>query len=122
MINEDRQTLETIAVLGRRRRLRKSQCSCAVSSTHLQGLPRQRRFRVVYLFSLQPTSVCSIHSMSMAAEMPFKISVSETDIELLRKKLEQVRFPDELEDAGWKYGTPLTFNASLDAGKWFRLA
>ena len=43
----------------------------------------------------------------MAEETPFKLSVPEAEIELLRQKLELVRFPDELEDAGWDYGVPL---------------
>ena len=43
----------------------------------------------------------------MAEEIPFKLSVPEAEIELLRQKLDLVRFPDELEDAGWDYGVPL---------------
>ncbi|KAI8989684.1 alpha/beta-hydrolase [Trametes punicea] len=45
--------------------------------------------------------------MATNAEQPFKISVPDADIELLRKKLELVRFPDEVENAGWDYGVPL---------------
>ena len=41
------------------------------------------------------------------SEQPFKIHVSDADIELLHKKLELARFPDELEDARWDYGAPL---------------
>ncbi|KZT67078.1 alpha/beta-hydrolase [Daedalea quercina L-15889] len=40
-------------------------------------------------------------------EQPFKVSVPDSDIELLRKKLELTRLPDELDDAGWDYGVPL---------------
>ena len=40
-------------------------------------------------------------------EQPFKLSVPDSEIELLRKKLELTRLPDELEDAGWDYGVPL---------------
>jgi len=40
-------------------------------------------------------------------ETPFKIAVPDEQLELLRKKLALVRFPDELEDAGWEYGAPL---------------
>ena len=43
----------------------------------------------------------------MATEQPFRISVSEADLELLHKKLELFRFPDELDGAGWDYGAPL---------------
>ncbi|EAU86115.1 epoxide hydrolase [Coprinopsis cinerea okayama7 len=40
-------------------------------------------------------------------EQPFKIAVSDSEIDLLRKKLELTRFPDELEEAGRAYGAPL---------------
>ncbi|KAI0358761.1 alpha/beta-hydrolase [Trametes cingulata] len=45
--------------------------------------------------------------MSAAAEVPFKVSVQEEELELLRKKLELTRFPDELDEAEWEYGVPL---------------
>ena len=41
------------------------------------------------------------------SEQPFKVHVSDAEIALLRQKLDLVRFPDELEDAGWDYGAPL---------------
>ena len=40
-------------------------------------------------------------------ETPFTISVSDDKLNLLRSKLELATFPDELEDADWKYGVPL---------------
>ncbi|THU85245.1 alpha/beta-hydrolase [Dendrothele bispora CBS 962.96] len=45
--------------------------------------------------------------MSTKEETPFKISVPDTQLELLRKKLDLVTFPDELEDSEWRYGAPL---------------
>ncbi|KAI0747811.1 epoxide hydrolase [Daedaleopsis nitida] len=44
--------------------------------------------------------------MSSSAQ-PFTLSVPDADLDLLRKKLELVRFPDELEGVGWDYGVPL---------------
>ena len=41
------------------------------------------------------------------AEQPFAVAVPDSDLELLHKKLELVRFPDELDEAGWDYGAPL---------------
>ena len=41
------------------------------------------------------------------SETPFTVQVAESDLELLRKKLELTRLPDELDDAGWDYGVPL---------------
>ncbi|KAH9947419.1 alpha/beta-hydrolase [Amylocystis lapponica] len=41
------------------------------------------------------------------SEQPFKVSVPDADLDLLHQKLDLVRFPDELEEAGWEYGTPL---------------
>ncbi|KAF5362873.1 hypothetical protein D9758_007066 [Tetrapyrgos nigripes] len=43
-----------------------------------------------------------------STEVPFKISVSDDQLDLLRKKLDLVTFPDELENAGWRYGAPLS--------------
>lgn len=40
-------------------------------------------------------------------EQPFTVSVPDSEIDLLRKKLELTRLPDELDDAGWDYGVPL---------------
>ncbi|KAF5372858.1 hypothetical protein D9758_001447 [Tetrapyrgos nigripes] len=41
-------------------------------------------------------------------EIPFKISIPDVELELLRKKLDLVTFPDELQDAEWRYGVPLS--------------
>ena len=41
-------------------------------------------------------------------EKAFTLAVSDADLDLLRRKLDLVRFPDELDDAGWNYGAPLT--------------
>ncbi|KAJ8083462.1 hypothetical protein PM082_009336 [Marasmius tenuissimus] len=39
---------------------------------------------------------------------PFKISVSDSEIAFLKQKLELTRLPDELDDAGWDCGAPLS--------------
>ena len=44
---------------------------------------------------------------TLDTETPFTLAVSDAGIELLQKKLELVRFPDELDGAGWDYGAPL---------------
>ncbi|PIL25386.1 hypothetical protein GSI_13276 [Ganoderma sinense ZZ0214-1] len=41
------------------------------------------------------------------APRPFKLAVPDADLDVLHQKLELARFPDELEGAGWEYGTPL---------------
>ncbi|KAI0259793.1 alpha/beta-hydrolase [Gloeopeniophorella convolvens] len=41
------------------------------------------------------------------AEYPFQISVTEDELVLLQRKLDAVRFPDEIEQAEWAYGAPL---------------
>ncbi|OSD08597.1 alpha/beta-hydrolase [Trametes coccinea BRFM310] len=47
--------------------------------------------------------------MLSGAEQPFTLSIPDADIALLRQKLDLVRLPDELEDAGgWDYGAPLS--------------
>lgn len=43
----------------------------------------------------------------MSTEKSFKITVPDEKLANLRAKLELATFPDELDDAGWAYGTPL---------------
>ena len=44
----------------------------------------------------------------MSLESHFQISVPDDAPALLQRKLADVRFPDELSDAGWDYGAPLS--------------
>ena len=39
---------------------------------------------------------------------PYRIAIPEEKVELLKAKLESATFPDELDDAGWSYGAPLS--------------
>jgi hypothetical protein len=39
---------------------------------------------------------------------PHKIEVPEEAIQRLKQKLELVDFPEELEDADWIYGSPMS--------------
>ncbi|KAF7303963.1 EHN domain-containing protein [Mycena indigotica] len=41
-------------------------------------------------------------------EQPFQINVSDEHLTLLKAKLDLSAFPDELDEAGWAYGAPLT--------------
>lgn len=41
------------------------------------------------------------------SEQKFQVAIPEDSLELLRKKLELTRLPDELDDSGWEYGSPL---------------
>ncbi|KAI5834404.1 alpha/beta-hydrolase [Schizophyllum commune Tattone D] len=43
----------------------------------------------------------------MINETPYRINVSDEQIALLKAKLDLTVLPDELDDAGWDYGTPL---------------
>ncbi|KAG8529906.1 uncharacterized protein KY384_005387 [Bacidia gigantensis] len=43
----------------------------------------------------------------MASIEPYNVSVSESAIQRLHKKLEAADFPDELDEAGWDYGASL---------------
>jgi len=36
----------------------------------------------------------------------FRAQVPESEIDDLRRRLDQVRLPDQLPDSGWSYGTP----------------
>jgi hypothetical protein len=44
----------------------------------------------------------------MSSETCFQISVPDDALALLRRKLGDAHFPDELSDAGWDYGSPLS--------------
>jgi hypothetical protein len=44
----------------------------------------------------------------MASIKPFNLYVPEQDLNLLQQKLSLTRLPDELEEAEWHYGAPLT--------------
>ena len=43
----------------------------------------------------------------MAGIEPFRLNVSDTEIEELKRRLEVTRLPDELEAAEWELGSPL---------------
>jgi hypothetical protein len=43
----------------------------------------------------------------MSAEQPFKITVPDDALALLKRKLDDTRLPDEVNAAEWAYGTPL---------------
>jgi Epoxide hydrolase N terminus len=38
---------------------------------------------------------------------PFQIAVSDAQLSVLQQKLALTTLPDEIDDAGWSYGTPL---------------
>lgn len=46
---------------------------------------------------------------------PFRIEIPQANIDDLRNRLAQTRFPDEVEDAGWDYGTSIPFLRRLVA-------
>ena len=47
------------------------------------------------------------------AVVPFRINVSDAVLADLKERLVRTRCPDELDDAGWKYGTNLTYLRGL---------
>ena len=44
---------------------------------------------------------------------PFKIEVSDSDLDDLRARLERTRWPDELPGTGWDYGSNLDYIKEL---------
>lgn len=46
--------------------------------------------------------------MADTTEEKFEIAIPEEDLDLLKRKLASTRLPDELENAGWDYGAPLS--------------
>jgi epoxide hydrolase len=46
---------------------------------------------------------------------PFRAEVPQADLDDLQQRLARVRWPDELPDAGWAYGVPLSYARELVA-------
>ncbi|THV04296.1 alpha/beta-hydrolase [Dendrothele bispora CBS 962.96] len=46
--------------------------------------------------------------MSLSPETPYTISIPDSELSILQQKLALTRLPDEIEDAGWDYGVPLS--------------
>jgi len=44
---------------------------------------------------------------------PFKIQVGDAVLKDLRERLDRTRFPDEVPDTGWEYGTNLAYMREL---------
>jgi len=59
------------------------------------------------------TAVGETQQPDDAAIRPFTIDVPDTVLEDLRDRLASARFPDELEGAGWEYGTNLSYLQEL---------
>lgn len=38
---------------------------------------------------------------------PYKIAVPQAKVDRLMRKLDDAEYPDEIEDAGWQYGSPV---------------
>ena len=51
----------------------------------------------------------------MSAPVPFRIAIPEADLADLRARLAATRWPDEVNDDHWSYGTSLTFLKDLAA-------
>ncbi|BBM67411.1 multidrug MFS transporter [Vibrio alfacsensis] len=51
--------------------------------------------------------------MKNEAIVPFEINIPEEDIADLKRRLEQTRFTDEIDNAGWDYGTNLGYLKQL---------
>ena len=52
-----------------------------------------------------------------AAIQPYRVEVSQEDLDDLEARLERVRWPDELSGAEWSYGVPLAYVREL-VGYW----
>ena len=51
--------------------------------------------------------------MAESKVIPFKVQVSDEVLKDLRERLEQTRFPGEVADSGWEYGTNLAYLKEL---------
>ena len=53
--------------------------------------------------------------LGVTAMQPFQINVPQSVLDDLQQRLANTRWPDELEDAGWEYGTNQTYLRQLAA-------
>src|SRR5437764_5355199 len=53
--------------------------------------------------------------MNSSIQRPFKISVPDDVLADLRARLDRVRWPDEVPDAAWRYGTSVAYMQELVA-------
>src|SRR5215475_9159399 len=51
--------------------------------------------------------------MAQAKTEPFKIAVSDAEIADLKARLDRTRFPDEVPDTAWDYGSNLAYMREL---------
>jgi hypothetical protein len=72
---------------------------------------------IINLEPVLPPPYILTGTMSFSDETPFQINVPDEKLDTLRVKIELATFPDELEDAMWKYGAPLVDIKRL-AEKW----
>ena len=47
------------------------------------------------------------------AIVPFKISIPESMLIDMKRRLSETRWPDEIENSGWQYGTNLSYIKTL---------
>src|SRR5205823_5064695 len=56
----------------------------------------------------------AVASSHMGAEIrPFRVEVSEADLDDLRERLARTRWPDQIPGSGWDYGTDLRYLQDL---------
>ncbi|MEA2681554.1 MAG: hypothetical protein QOK03_3276, partial [Candidatus Binataceae bacterium] len=51
--------------------------------------------------------------MAESKVAPFKVQVSDEVLKDLRERLDRTRFPAEVTDSGWEYGTNLAYLKEL---------
>src|SRR6185436_4064908 len=68
------------------------------------------------------TATCWLATMSSAraqsaseAIVPYRINVSDATLKDLKDRLARTRFPSEIENSGWDYGTNLAYLKALVA-------
>ena len=67
-----------------------------------------RFLQIVHFFSEFVQLVTSLDNATMASVSAFKIEVPDSKLSKLKTRLEVTDFPDELDEAGWNYGAPLS--------------
>ena len=51
----------------------------------------------------------TLERVTLGAPKPFRIEIPEAELDDLTARLARTRWPDELSNVGWAYGTPLAY-------------
>ena len=76
-------------------------------------MQKQLACTVIVLTMVAPFATAQEDPVDLTAIRPFEVAVSDEVMEDLRLRLARTRLPDQLDGAGWDYGTELEYLTEL---------